>query len=290
MSVFKHRLEDRMSFAFPKPFRVSGRLSAGREIAVAGLFCLGLSACQSVSTENVIDVAGKTGVDEITTGSVQPIALLMPPGGSSQLELIRGPFIFETVPLKFRGSRQIKERMAVLAEEDGGILARDCERSDACSERMLVSMRRLVDDRLGYDPLQQLERVNRLINASITYRSEGGSGASRDHWQSFAETVKEKSGDCEDFVIAKHALLRRMGFSPDDLYVSVLKDTARDLHHAVLVVRLGENFFVLDNLTDRVRTDEVYPQYRPLYTFTERSVWLHGDDTRPAIKDLPMVL
>ena len=279
-----------MSLAFPKPFRVSGRLSAGREIAVAGLFCLGLSACQSVSTENVIDVAGKTGVDEISTGSVQPIALLMPPGGSSQLEPIRGPFIFETVPLKFRGSRQIKERMAILTEEDAGLLARDCELSGACNERMLASMKRLVDDPLGHDRLQQLERVNRLINASITYRSEDGSGGNRDHWQSFAQTVQKKSGDCEDFVIAKHALLRRMGFSPDDLYVSVLKDEARDLHHAVLVVRLGENFFVLDNLSNKVRPDEVYPHYRPLYTFTERSVWLHGDDTRPAIKDLPMVL
>jgi len=71
-------------------------------------------------------------------------------------------------------------------------------------------------------------------------------------------------------------LLRRAGFAERDLYFVVLKDLARRADHAVLVVRSGGRFLVLDNGTDRMIDSADIRDYRPILTFTAGQRFAHG--------------
>jgi len=97
-----------------------------------------------------------------------------------------------------------------------------------------------------------------------------------DRWSSASETLARGRGDCEDYAIAKLALLRRAGFAERDLYFVVLKDLARRADHAVLVVRSGGRFLVLDNGTDQLTDSAAIRDYRPILTFTANQRFAHG--------------
>ncbi len=96
----------------------------------------------------------------------------------------------------------------------------------------------------GRSTLKQLETVNRAVNRAIRPKSDGRA----DVW-----TVGAKSGDCEDYVLAKRQALIAKGFPPSALRVAYVK-TAAGEGHALLVVRTNDGDYVLDNLTNRIRT------------------------------------
>jgi len=95
-----------------------------------------------------------------------------------------------------------------------------------------------------------------------------------DYWATPAEFLI-KSGDCEDFAITKFYALIKLGVSPDDMRIVALKDTIRNLAHAVLVVYMNDNAYVLDNLTDMVLSHERYKHYNPQYSVNEVYRWAH---------------
>jgi hypothetical protein len=56
----------------------------------------------------------------------------------------------------------------------------------------------------------------------------------------------------------------------------VVKDLSRGIGHAVLAVKAGEGYAVLDNLTDAVRRDAEINTYVPLYSIGHAGAWIHG--------------
>lgn len=69
-------------------------------------------------------------------------------------------------------------------------------------------------------------------------------------------------GDCEDYVLEKRRELARKGFSLADLLITVVRKRDGE-GHAVLTVRTDHGDFILDNLTDNVKTWTATP-YRYL--------------------------
>lgn len=57
--------------------------------------------------------------------------------------------------------------------------------------------------------------------------------------------------------------------------IVVLKDTLRNLAHAVLVVYEGDDALVLDNLSNSVLSHKIYKQYVPQFSVNESSRWAH---------------
>lgn len=138
----------------------------------------------------------------------------------------------------------------------------------------------------GRDALDQVDLVNRYVNARVRFVDDSVQFGSPDRWLAASETLVRGRGDCEDFAIAKRAMLRAAGFADRDLYLVVLKDLSRRSDHAVLVVRVAGRFLVLDNGTDRIVDSASVRDYRPILTFTENSVFTHGyrrEVTPPAI-------
>ncbi len=128
----------------------------------------------------------------------------------------------------------------------------------------------------GTDALDQVDAINRYVNARVRFVDDSVQFGSPDRWMAASETLARGRGDCEDFAIAKRAMLRSAGFADRDLYLVVLKDLSRRSDHAVLVVRVAGRFLVLDNGTDRIVDSASIEDYKPILTFTENSVYTHG--------------
>jgi predicted transglutaminase-like cysteine proteinase len=122
----------------------------------------------------------------------------------------------------------------------------------------------------------RIEAVNKYVNTHVAFTPDYRQYKVADHWALASVTLVRGRGDCEDFAIAKMALLRRAGFTDQNLYLVIVKDVFRIEHHAVLVVRSDRRFWVLDNVTDRVLESILIKNYRPVLTFTSGRRFTHG--------------
>jgi len=128
----------------------------------------------------------------------------------------------------------------------------------------------------GLNEIEQLDAVNRFVNARVQFTNDKRQFGSADLWMAAGETLSRGRGDCEDFAIAKLQMLRHAGFAEKDLYLVILHDVRRRADHAVLVVRTEGRLLVLDNGTNRIVDSDLIPDYRPILTFSGDRSWTHG--------------
>ena len=88
-----------------------------------------------------------------------------------------------------------------------------------------------------------LKQVNGHVNRSIRPERD-----TADVWE-----LNPTSGDCEDYVLTKRSFLIRQGVSAGALRIAYTH-TRRGEPHAVLVVKTSQGDYVLDNLTNSIKT------------------------------------
>ena len=120
---------------------------------------------------------------------------------------------------------------------------------------------------------EQMKAVNALINR-WPYRTDMDVWGVMDYWAAPVDFFK-KSGDCEDFAIAKYFALRDLGVPASQMRLVVLKDTLRNVDHAVLAVYLDNDAWVLDNLSNAVLSHRRLTHYKPQLSINEESRWAH---------------
>lgn len=128
----------------------------------------------------------------------------------------------------------------------------------------------------GHGVIAKLEAINSYVNSRVRFVDDRIQFGVADRWQAASETLNHGRGDCEDFALAKRAMLRAAGVADKDLYLVVLKDLSRRADHAVLVVRAAGRFLVLDNGTDRIVDSSDVQDYKPVLTFTAGHAYTHG--------------
>jgi len=89
--------------------------------------------------------------------------------------------------------------------------------------------------------------INRAINFAIRPMSDLAQWGVPDRWSSPLETFKTGRGDCEDYAIAKYVALMQAGVAAADLRLVIVHDLSVGENHAVVAVRFGGEWFVLDN-------------------------------------------
>lgn len=125
----------------------------------------------------------------------------------------------------------------------------------------------------GKSSLDLLRHVNAFWN-TWPYREDIENWGKPDYWAIPAEFLK-KSGDCEDYAIIKYFTLKELGIPPETMRIVVLRDTIRNLAHAVLVVYMNDNAYVLDNLSNAVLSHTRFKHYSPQYSVNEFGRWAH---------------
>jgi predicted transglutaminase-like cysteine proteinase len=116
--------------------------------------------------------------------------------------------------------------------------------------------------------LARIHVINRRVNAAISYQSDLEHFGQEDVWASPLEALNG-SGDCEDFALAKYALLQSSGLPRSDLRLLLVRDTKVNEDHAVLAVKTDEGWLVLDNRHDRVEQDRNLSHYHPVRALSD---------------------
>jgi predicted transglutaminase-like cysteine proteinase len=142
-----------------------------------------------------------------------------------------------------------------------------------CGSRAAMGWQALLKSLEGAPDMQQIREVNSFLN-QWRYRPDNDNWGRSDYWATPLEFLR-RSGDCEDYAIAKYVSLRSLGFAADRLRMVVLRDTLRNLAHAVLAVYVGNEVYILDNLSNAVLPQSRLGHYVPYYSVNETSRWAH---------------
>jgi predicted transglutaminase-like cysteine proteinase len=120
----------------------------------------------------------------------------------------------------------------------------------------------------------RLELVNERVNAAIRYKSDEEQWGVPDRWSSPLSTFETGFGDCEDYVIAKYVALHESGVPPEHLRMVLGYHQQRMTGHAVLAVRDGDDWLILDQPAYRLVAAVDMDGYVPLFSFGTRGVRL----------------
>jgi predicted transglutaminase-like cysteine proteinase len=132
---------------------------------------------------------------------------------------------------------------------------------------------RIVDLLAPLDLRAKLDAVNKLVN-HYPYTPSAVNWREPNHWETPFEFLA-KSGQCQDYAIAKFMLLRAAGVPNEQLRIVVLRDRRLDLDHAVTVAYVDGEALMLDNqIPDVVPVARVH-HYQPYYSINESGWWLH---------------
>ncbi len=186
-----------------------------------------------------------------------------------------GAGLFGSLELKSSSLKALPQWRRVLASFPAERTAFDrcLAETAACTSPMLKNWRRVVNSAAKLAPRQQLTSVNEFFNR-WPYRHDTELYGRSEYWATPREFLS-RSGDCEDYAIAKYFALRALGFGQDALRIVVLMDRIRGIGHAVLAVYLGDDILILDNLSSLIVSHSRYKHYVPQVSMNETTRWAH---------------
>jgi predicted transglutaminase-like cysteine proteinase len=147
-----------------------------------------------------------------------------------------------------------------------------CE-SNICTSKSWAS---LVSQVKGAgDPMAQIKAANALMNKN-PYIEDQTNWGKTEFWATSYEYLK-KSGDCEDYSIAKYMLLKEAGIPIENMRIfSVRVRSLGGIGHAILVVYQGNKAWVLDNRTKSVLDASLIKlEFQPVMSLNENQWWYH---------------
>ncbi len=144
------------------------------------------------------------------------------------------------------------------------------EHTNRCNEKM---WKETVGKLETMTPKEKLVEVNRRMNL-FPYILDPINWSLPDYWSTPYEFFV-KSGDCEDYAIAKYLTLKRLGVPTNTMRIVVLHDKNLGVEHAVLAVYESGKIYILDNQIKTVVEDNTIAHYQPIYSINEHHWWRH---------------
>ncbi|MCW0002328.1 transglutaminase-like cysteine peptidase [Pararhizobium sp. YC-54] len=167
-------------------------------------------------------------------------------------------------------ARKWKEVFPTIVHSD----FKHCDKQSDCSARSILQ--KAIENSADANFRQKLQGINTTVNRLVHYQPDAQNYSAKDYWASPDEILARGKGDCEDYAILKMAALKATGLPAQAMSIVVLRDTRRNLFHAVLAVTTSKGHFILDNLSDRVKLDRDLPDYQPLFSVSAERAWIHG--------------
>ena len=101
--------------------------------------------------------------------------------------------------------------------------------------------------------LERLKKINTYLN-KLTYKDDILNNKQSDYWATPKEFLTSGTGDCEDYAIIKYFTLVRLGFNPDNLYITIVYAARLKNYHMVLsyFIKDGEAPLILDNINNKI--------------------------------------
>ncbi len=149
-----------------------------------------------------------------------------------------------------------------------------CEQNkQSCASPEVERWAGLIDNLRGQNHLRQIITVNKWFNR-LPYKYDEYAYNTLDYWADTSELLL-KRGDCEDFALSKYYTLRQLGFTPEQLKVTVVYDKDSFSNHAVLMVYIDGTRYMMDINGDSTDPTPMETRYRSLYSFNEQTAWYY---------------
>lgn len=180
-------------------------------------------------------------------------------------------------------NREVKSDNIEMFTKWTGVLARYDEKAksldDVCPDERYSTCRlrgwKEELEKLRDKPLREkINGVNRLVNG-YPYIEDIINWGIADYWETPYE-FQERNGDCEDFAFAKFVSLRALGVENDQMRLEIVQDlNLGGVIHAILIVFVGDEVYVLDNQIKQVMLAVDIYHYKPIYSINEKHWWRH---------------
>ena len=125
----------------------------------------------------------------------------------------------------------------------------------------------------GRTQIEQLQYVNKYIN-QYAYLLDPINYGKKDYWATPRQFMY-RTGDCEDYAIAKYVSLLHLGWPKELMRIVVLQDQNLGIPHAILVVYINGQALVMDNQIPQVIDASRIRHYKPIFSINEDRWWLH---------------
>ncbi|MDE2165092.1 MAG: transglutaminase-like cysteine peptidase [Alphaproteobacteria bacterium] len=165
----------------------------------------------------------------------------------------------------------VESRLAA-QEQPGACIA---EADGHCAEAQWAAF---IDDLKSRPLADRVEHANEYLNA-VRYVPATTNWGSPGYWETPFEFLA-RGGQCQDYAISKYLALEAAGVPDQDLRVAVVHDLQSNEDHAILIVTINGQDFVLDNLTESVDPLTSVTRYRAYYAINDTGWWAYFDPAR----------
>ena len=143
------------------------------------------------------------------------------------------------------------------------------------AKRRAKALNDLITDLENKDVKYQLTEVNRFFN-QFRYEDDMELWGKEDYWATPEEFIGINAGDCEDYVVAKYFVLRSLGVSDKQLYLTYVKALKENRAHMVLSYFSSPTTIplILDNYNPRILPADQRRDLLPVYSFNAESLFL----------------
>ncbi len=235
-------------------------------VCTAFLLTLAVAGGRAAQAQTLGDLARAS--QSATGATIRPQAL----NGSSP---ITGNGLFGTAEFVSDSLKGLPQWTRVLAE-----MGRERPKFDACARDVsrctsptLRNWHHIINSAAKLNRAGKIRAVNEFFNR-WPYKEDREIYGRSEYWAAPSEFMA-RSGDCEDYSIAKYFALRQLGFGEDELRVVILMDEIRGIGHAVLAIYEEDKIIVLDSLSNLILPHDRYKHYRPQYSMNESRRWAH---------------
>lgn len=148
------------------------------------------------------------------------------------------------------------------------------EYSDRAQKRG-AALNKLIEQLQGKSVQTKLREVNRFFN-QFTYVEDIDQWGQKDYWATPEEFIGTQAGDCEDFVVAKYFVLRKLGVADKKLYLTYVKHKKKNVAHMVLSYfkKPNSNPQILDNYNPQILRGSERSDLLPVYSFNASKLFL----------------
>lgn len=227
---------------------------------------LARQAGQSTAKPGTIEVAAVTSQSTAVVGDTAALGGLVPVTSDEPF----GLFTFRAPEgVLWTKWRSVQARMRVELKSIADCEA-DGEHCPAGARKFLS----LVNEGADMSTRARVELVNRGLNNAVRYASDYQQHGVADLWSSPLETLSAGAGDCEDYAIAKYAMLSAAGVPESSIKMLLVRDRAVRQDHAVLAVRIDGRWMILDNRYSGLSESQDLPHFMPLFAIDGTGVSL----------------
>ncbi|MCH8997447.1 MAG: transglutaminase-like cysteine peptidase [Proteobacteria bacterium] len=207
---------------------------------------------------------------------------LRPAAAQSLADLVRagraaeeGGALFGSVELKSGSLKGLPQWTRVLRSVERERVAFDRCTADAtaCTTAILRNWRSIITSAAKLPRKDRVKAVNDFFNR-WPYKLDRELYGMSEYWATPKEFMT-RSGDCEDYSIAKYFALRKLGFAKEELRIVILMDEIRGIGHSVLAIYVENDILILDSLSNLIVSHTRYKQYIPQYSMNETTRWAH---------------